>query len=125
MVKMNYERHILALAQHLVQKAIAGMALLFQHAPLAHARIHQKAKGKGQIRIMGEVADCLRTPIFFQHKIVFCQIADDLPRLSRTVAGTLTTFTVTLSVEGCFVSADVRAVEAAAGRSEERHQQTG
>src|ERR1044071_10276673 len=68
------------------------MALLFQNAPLAQAGIHQQAERERQISIVRKVADRLRTPVLFQQKIVFSQVANDLAVLVAHRSGHINYF---------------------------------
>jgi len=74
---MNDESLVAILADHLIQKAVAGAAFLIEYAALAQAGVNQEAKRQGKIRLTGEVADGLRAAIFAENEVLFIQIIDD------------------------------------------------
>src|SRR6202034_1955694 len=43
-VEVNHERLVLVFAQHMIEKGVAGVALLIEEAALAHAGIYQQAQ---------------------------------------------------------------------------------
>ena len=73
---MNHESLVLIFAQQMTDKSVAGVALLVQHASLAHAGVHQQAQSKRQIGILREIRDRLRVAVLLQHKIILGHIAD-------------------------------------------------
>jgi hypothetical protein len=77
LIEMNHEGHVL-IVKHLVEKNEAGVALIFQHAPLAVAGIHQQSQRERQVRVLIEVMDGLGAAIFFQDEIILAEIADNL-----------------------------------------------
>src|SRR5581483_2783645 len=66
MIKMDHKCRVFALVQHLVKKAVAGVALLLQHASLAQAGIHQQAQRERKIGLSGKVTNRLWVAIFLQ-----------------------------------------------------------
>ena len=77
MVEVNDEGLVLVFAQHVIEKGVAGAALLVQNAPLAHARVHEQAERQGKIGFLREITDRLRMPVLFQDEIIFGQVADE------------------------------------------------
>ena len=75
---MDDECLVLVFAHQVFQKGVAGDTLLLQHAPLAHAGVHQQAEREREIGFFGEVADRLRTAVFFQLEVVLGQVVYDL-----------------------------------------------
>ena len=53
-VEMDHEGFILVRAQHVVEEAVAGRALLVKNAPLAHAGIDQQAERQWKVGISRE-----------------------------------------------------------------------
>ena len=80
-IEVDDEGHILIFAKHLVEEAIAGVALGFDKPALAHAGIHQQPERERKIALLGEVADGLRPAVLGQGEIVLGQIADDVALL--------------------------------------------
>ncbi len=76
-IEVNQEGLVLV-AQQAGEKAAAGVALIRQNAPLAHAGIHQQPQRQLQIGLARKICDCLRAPVFFQFEIVLTQIRYDL-----------------------------------------------
>ena len=60
-VEVDDKSFVLVLAHHLGEEALTGASFLAEHAPLAHARIHQQAQGQREIGFAREVANDLRT----------------------------------------------------------------
>src|SRR6202042_2827753 len=80
-IEVDHKRTVLVFAQNVFEKAVAGGALLAQHAPLAQARIHQEAERQRQIGLPRKVGDGLRVPILLEGKVLFGKIGDDVPVL--------------------------------------------
>ena len=76
-IEVNQEGLVLV-AQQVGEKAAAGVALIRQNAPLAHAGIHQQPQRQRQIGLARKIRDRLRAPVFFQFEIVLTQIPYDL-----------------------------------------------
>ena len=79
-VEMNQKRQIAVRAQHLIEKALAGGALIVQHVALAGAGIQQPERQR-QIGLPCEVANHLRVALFVQHELLLVQVLDDLALL--------------------------------------------
>ena len=77
-IKMDDEGLVLFRTHQVVQEAIAGRALLLQHASLTHAGVNQQTKRERQVRIFGEVTDGLRMAVLLQLEVVLGQVVDDL-----------------------------------------------
>ena len=77
-IEMNHEGLVLILAQHVVQKTVAGGALLVEDATLAPARVHQQAERQRQVGLPGEIGDRLEVPVFLQLEVILAQVGDDL-----------------------------------------------
>src|SRR5664279_6187650 len=56
-IEMDDECLVLVFAHQVLQKGVAGDALLLQDAPLTHAGVHQQAKGEREIGLFGKVAN--------------------------------------------------------------------
>ena len=81
---MNHEGRVFgfgSVTEHLVQKAVAGAALLVKNTPLTQTGVHEQAEGEWKIAFLGEILYGLRLAFVFKHKIVFGQVADDRPIL--------------------------------------------
>jgi len=65
----------------LLQKPVAGIALVGENTPCAAAGIHQQTDGQGKVGFAGEVLDGLRAAILIQQEIVLFQVTDDLALL--------------------------------------------
>ena len=63
--------------EHVIEKGIAGSALVAQHRALAHTGINEKSESKRQVRILRKILNCLGVAVFKQNEIIFGQIADD------------------------------------------------
>ena len=63
-VEVDDKGFIFVFSQHLSQKALTGASFLAEHAPLAHAGIHQQAERQWEIGFAGEVANSLGTAVF-------------------------------------------------------------
>lgn len=74
---MNDEGPVAIFADHLIEKTVAGAALLIKHAGLAPAGVHKKTKCQWQIRLATEVMDGLNASVLSQSEVVLGQIVND------------------------------------------------
>ena len=75
---MDDKSLVFVFAQHLVEEALAGAALLIKNASLAQAGIDQQAERQREIGFFREVVDVLWMAVFFQDEIVFAEAVDNL-----------------------------------------------
>ena len=75
---MDDECLVLVLAHQVLQKGIAGDALLLQHASLTHAGVDQQTEREREIGLFGEVANRLRAAVFLKLEVVFAKVVHDL-----------------------------------------------
>jgi hypothetical protein len=78
---VNQECQVLFLSQHLIKKTGTSATLLTENISLAQAGVNEQTKGEGKIGFMPKVANGLRAAIFFQDKIFFVELADNLSLL--------------------------------------------
>ena len=93
-IEVNDEGLVLVGAHQVVEEAVAGGALLVQHAPLAHAGVHQQPERERKVGLFSEIADGFaagRPAASLKSSLV--RLLTIWPCLSRTVARTLTTLT--------------------------------
>ena len=68
--EVDDEGGVAVLANHLVEKAIAGAALGRQQATLTLAHVHQQAEAQWQIGLCREIADGLGAAVFGEGEVV-------------------------------------------------------
>jgi hypothetical protein len=78
MIEVEDKRFVLVVSEHLSEKGSAGIALLIQDTSLTQTGIDEQTERKGEIRVLGEIANGLELPVVVQHKIIFRQAADNL-----------------------------------------------
>ena len=78
---MDDESSVLVFADHLIQKAVAGIAFLIEHASLAKASVDKEPKRQGKIGLTTEIVYRLRPAIFGEAEIILVEVIDDLPVL--------------------------------------------
>src|ERR1700722_18104329 len=74
---MDQERLILVFAEHLVEKLVAGVTLLLDHAAHAAAGVDDQTQRKGKIGFLREISNGLGMAVFFDAEIVLGEVADD------------------------------------------------
>ncbi len=65
----------------MIEKAVAGVAFLFQNAPLAQAGVHQQSEAQWLIAFPRKIIYGLGTAVFFQNEIVLAKIRNDFSML--------------------------------------------
>jgi hypothetical protein len=76
-IEVNDESFVPIFAHHLIQKAMAGAALLVENAALAHAGVDEETKGQRKVGIASEVVNGLRSTILAESEIIFGKVVDD------------------------------------------------
>ena len=81
MIEVNEKRFIFVLAQDVLEEFVTGVAFPIEHARLAAASIEKQAEREGEIALLREVADGLRTPVLLECELVLDEIVNDLALL--------------------------------------------
>lgn len=78
LVKMDHEGLIFIFTHHLVKKSVTCAAFLVEDAHLTQTGVHQQAQSQRQTGVVCEIANSLRSSVFFEDEIIFGQIVNDL-----------------------------------------------
>src|SRR6185312_13958181 len=76
MIEVDEEGDVLFLFQHLVEKFVAGGALVVQHIALAKTGVHEQAEGERQVALLRKIMDGLWGAVIGEDEIVFGEILD-------------------------------------------------
>ena len=72
-VEVDHEGLVLLGAQNAIEEPQAGGFFLTEHAPLAHAGIHQQTQRQRQVGFVRKVLDDLRAPVFEHGEVVLAE----------------------------------------------------
>src|SRR5271165_3368269 len=79
--ELDDKRFVFVRPHDVIKERPAGVALLPEHTPLAHAGVDEQAQRERQIGFLCKVGNCLWLAVLVQRKIVFGQIGNDVSML--------------------------------------------
>src|ERR1700691_319298 len=77
-IEVNHKSLVLIFTQYVIEKSVARGALLVQHTPLAHARVHQQPQRERKIGVLREIGNRLRMAVLFQYELIFAQFVNQM-----------------------------------------------
>ncbi len=74
--ELGDEGLVVRACEHLVEEGAAGGALLIDDVALGEAGVDEQAEGKGEVRVLVEVADGLGLAVNLEDEVIFGEVLD-------------------------------------------------